>query len=95
MERDFLKRQAESLLAQVGLTAAASTRTGRFSGGMRRRLSVAIALLGALSASYCRRHASIATALNTEQTAFRCGALPLCCSVCSMTGCSPSILIAL
>ena len=42
-----MKQQAESLLARVGLTAAAATRTGRFSGGMRRRLSVAIALLGA------------------------------------------------
>ena len=44
---EAVKQQAESLLAQVGLTAAATIRTGRFSGGMRRRLSVAIALLGA------------------------------------------------
>ncbi len=47
MEREAVKQQAESLLEQVGLTADAATRTGRFSGGMRRRLSVAVALLGA------------------------------------------------
>ena len=47
MEREAVQQQADSLLAQVGLTADAATRTGRFSGGMRRRLSVAIALLGA------------------------------------------------
>jgi ABC-type multidrug transport system ATPase subunit len=34
------------LCAQVKLTYAADQRTGAYSGGMRRRLSVAIALLG-------------------------------------------------
>ncbi len=54
MDAAAVKQQAESLLAQVGLTAAATTRTGRFSGGMRRRLSVAIALLGAHRVLLCR-----------------------------------------
>ena len=48
MDRNAAKQQAELLLAKVGLTADAATRAGRYSGGMRRRLSVAIALLGAL-----------------------------------------------
>lgn len=35
-----------SLLEQVQLTAAANKRSGSYSGGMKRRLSVALALLG-------------------------------------------------
>jgi ABC-type multidrug transport system ATPase subunit len=41
-----VKRQSEELLGSVKLTAAAGQRTSTYSGGMRRRLSVAIALLG-------------------------------------------------
>lgn len=41
-----LGRQAGDLLEQVKLTSAAKLRTGAYSGGMRRRLSVALALLG-------------------------------------------------
>ena len=39
--------QAAALLGRVRLTEAAGVRSGAYSGGMRRRLSVAIALLGA------------------------------------------------
>lgn len=42
----MVKRQAEELLAKVELTAAGNLRSGSYSGGMKRRLSVAIALLG-------------------------------------------------
>ena len=45
--RADVKYQSNVLLSQVQLTSSASVRTGRYSGGMRRRLSVAIALLGA------------------------------------------------
>ncbi|KAL3149709.1 hypothetical protein ABBQ38_013538 [Trebouxia sp. C0009 RCD-2024] len=38
--------QADALLEQVKLTAAGGVRAGAYSGGMRRRLSLAIALLG-------------------------------------------------
>ena len=48
-----MKHQSNVLLSQVQLTSAATVRTGRYSGGMRRRLSVAIALLGA-----CTLHAN-------------------------------------
>ena len=49
--RADVKHQSNVLLSQVQLTTAASVRTGRYSGGMRRRLSVAIALLGACTAA--------------------------------------------
>jgi ABC-type multidrug transport system ATPase subunit len=42
-----VNRQADELLAKVKLTDAGNVITGSYSGGMRRRLSVAIALLGA------------------------------------------------
>ena len=45
--RRQVKLQSAALLGRVKLTEAASVRTGAYSGGMRRRLSVAIALLGA------------------------------------------------
>lgn len=45
--RKQVKVQAETLLGRVKLMEAAGVRTGSYSGGMRRRLSVAIALLGA------------------------------------------------
>eukprot|EP01025_Chloroclados_australasicus_P050566 TRINITY_DN5830_c0_g3_i2.p1 TRINITY_DN5830_c0_g3~~TRINITY_DN5830_c0_g3_i2.p1 ORF type:complete len:1015 (-),score=90.81 TRINITY_DN5830_c0_g3_i2:310-3354(-) len=41
-----IKLQVEKLLEQVKLLQAGSQRTGSYSGGMRRRLSVAVALLG-------------------------------------------------
>ncbi|XP_074567442.1 ABC transporter A family member 2-like [Curcuma longa] len=41
-----IKSVAEKSLAEVKLTAAASVRSGSYSGGMKRRLSVAIALIG-------------------------------------------------
>ncbi|WZZ75142.1 hypothetical protein YC2023_086512 [Brassica napus] len=41
-----IKRIAEKLLADVKLTGAAKIRAGSYSGGMKRRLSVAIALIG-------------------------------------------------
>jgi len=47
--RKQVKLQAAALLGRVKLTEAASVRTGSYSGGMRRRLSVSIALLGARS----------------------------------------------
>ena len=43
----FVREQSDELLAQVQLQGVAAVRSGRYSGGMRRRLSVAIALLGA------------------------------------------------
>lgn len=43
---DFVKEEAASLLHRVKLTPAARQRSGTYSGGMKRRLSVAIALLG-------------------------------------------------
>lgn len=42
----LLREQSAQLLEQVRLTKAARLRTGSYSGGMKRRLSVAIALLG-------------------------------------------------
>ena len=44
--RAFVREQSDELLAQVQLQGVVGVRTGRYSGGMRRRLSVAIALLG-------------------------------------------------
>jgi len=44
--RRLVKQQAGELLGRVRLTEAAGVRAGAYSGGMRRRLSVAIALLG-------------------------------------------------
>lgn len=41
-----MQAQAAQLLLRVKLTEAAGVRSGAYSGGMRRRLSVAIALLG-------------------------------------------------
>ena len=38
LPRAAVERQAEELLESVKLTAAASARTGAYSGGMRRRL---------------------------------------------------------
>ncbi|KFM23420.1 ABC transporter A family member 2 [Auxenochlorella protothecoides] len=46
LPRSALREQAAALLEQVRLQGAARVRTGAYSGGMRRRLSVAIALLG-------------------------------------------------
>lgn len=46
LPKDDLRRQTEELLEQVRLTPAAGGRTSAYSGGMRRRLSVALALLG-------------------------------------------------
>jgi len=46
LDRSDVKAQSESLLESVKLTAAAGQRSSTYSGGMRRRLSVAIALLG-------------------------------------------------
>ncbi|WIA44552.1 hypothetical protein OEZ86_007282 [Tetradesmus obliquus] len=43
---DQVLQQADELLTRVQLTEAAGVRSGSYSGGMRRRLSVAIALLG-------------------------------------------------
>lgn len=39
-------QKGASLLEQVQLTAAINKRSGSYSGGMKRRLSVALALLG-------------------------------------------------
>ncbi|KAG7538813.1 ABC transporter-like [Arabidopsis suecica] len=41
-----IKSTAEKLLADVKLTGAAKVRAGSYSGGMKRRLSVAVALIG-------------------------------------------------
>ena len=46
LNRSEAARQAEELLENVKLTAAANLRTSSYSGGMRRRLSVAMSLLG-------------------------------------------------
>ncbi len=46
LDANDVKAQSEHLLESVKLTAAAGQRTAAYSGGMRRRLSVAIALLG-------------------------------------------------
>ncbi|EOA14978.1 hypothetical protein CARUB_v10028326mg, partial [Capsella rubella] len=43
---DEIKSTAEKLLADVKLTGAAKVRSGSYSGGMKRRLSVAVALIG-------------------------------------------------
>ncbi|KAG2241869.1 hypothetical protein Bca52824_096289 [Brassica carinata] len=42
----FINSTAEKLLADVKLTGAAKVRAGSYSGGMKRRLSVAVALIG-------------------------------------------------
>lgn len=47
--RKQVKSQAAQLLSRVKLTEAATVRSGAYSGGMKRRLSVAIAMLGAIS----------------------------------------------
>ena len=41
-----MERQAQALLKRVKLTESAHVRSAAYSGGMKRRLSVAIALLG-------------------------------------------------
>jgi hypothetical protein len=41
-----VRREADALLEKVKLTYAARVRSGSYSGGMKRRLSVAMALLG-------------------------------------------------
>jgi len=46
MPRPAIKSDAENLLSQVKLSEAAHIRAGSYSGGMKRRLSVAIALIG-------------------------------------------------
>lgn len=46
LDTNEVHTQAAQLLESVKLTDAAHTRTGAYSGGMRRRLSVAISLLG-------------------------------------------------
>lgn len=46
LEWDAVKGEAASLLERVKLTSAGRQRSGTYSGGMKRRLSVAIALLG-------------------------------------------------
>ena len=43
--RDEAHRRGETLLDRVGLTAAADRRVGTYSGGMRRRLDLALALI--------------------------------------------------
>lgn len=42
----FYTQEAEELLARVKLTEKAEVRSRSYSGGMKRRLSVAIALIG-------------------------------------------------
>jgi len=46
LAQKVVRQQADQLLAKVKLTEAANQRSGSYSGGMKRRLSVAIALLG-------------------------------------------------
>jgi ABC-type multidrug transport system ATPase subunit len=41
-----VRREAQSLLARVKLSHTAAMRSSSYSGGMKRRLSVALALLG-------------------------------------------------
>ena len=43
---EWLEQGTTQLLEQVKLTEAANVRAGSYSGGMKRRLSVAIALIG-------------------------------------------------
>ncbi len=45
--RDVTRRRAAELLERVGLTAAAGRRVGTYSGGMRRRLDLALSLIHA------------------------------------------------
>ena len=45
LPRARLRERADAVLASVGLTAAADRRAGEYSGGMKRRLNLAIALL--------------------------------------------------
>ncbi len=45
--RDVARRRAAELLERVGLTAAAGRRVGTYSGGMRRRLDLALSLIHA------------------------------------------------
>lgn len=46
IDADTRKRQARELVARVGLTDAKDRRVGGFSGGMRRRVGIAQALMG-------------------------------------------------
>ncbi|MCG0313715.1 MAG: ABC transporter ATP-binding protein [Calditerricola sp.] len=46
VEKGQLKRQIDAVLEEVNLTAHADKKVGTFSGGMRRRLGIAQALLG-------------------------------------------------
>lgn len=46
LPRHLVGQQAEELLGRVKLAEAGEQRAGTYSGGMKRRLSVAIALLG-------------------------------------------------
>ncbi|KAJ8764040.1 hypothetical protein K2173_004931 [Erythroxylum novogranatense] len=46
LAKDSISSEAKELLENVGLTAKAKVRTRSYSGGMKRRLSVAIALMG-------------------------------------------------
>ena len=43
---NLVRQQSKQLLEQVRLTGASQLRSGSYSGGMKRRLSVACALLG-------------------------------------------------
>jgi ABC-2 type transport system ATP-binding protein len=45
IRRDEARRRADELLARVGLTEAADRRVGGYSGGMKRRLDLALALI--------------------------------------------------
>ncbi len=47
LPREHARRRAGELLERVGLTAAASRRVGTYSGGMRRRLDLALSLIHA------------------------------------------------
>ena len=46
LDHCFVYKVAEEALAEVKLTESAKVRTRSYSGGMRRRLSVAISLIG-------------------------------------------------
>lgn len=67
-------QQADELLTRVQLTEAAGVRSGSYSGGMRRRLSVAIALLGDPKIVYLDEPTRGKQILNVHQ-----GDLAICC----------------
>jgi len=46
LNKHYIPKEVEALLGEVRLTEAGATRTGSYSGGMKRRLSVAVALIG-------------------------------------------------